>query len=167
MTHSIREYTNADIDGIKECLIELQDFERLMDPNRLKGMEIAHEYLEHLLKVCTEGKGKLFVVEIDGSIIGMISIYIEEDTRHIRKSKKFATITDLIVLPEYRGRGIMKELVAKAEEYVAEKGIKTVYAHVVAENHGLVEGFARNGFKRFEVVLKKIITNSNSTPPRK
>ncbi len=57
MSHIIREYTQADIEGIKECLVELQDFERLMDPSRLKGMEVAQEYLEHLLKICKDENG--------------------------------------------------------------------------------------------------------------
>lgn len=155
MSHTIREYTHADVEEIKECIVELQEFERLMDPSRLKGMEVAHEYLEHLLKICKEEKGKIFVVEIEGNIVGMISIYMEDDKKHLRKSAKFATISDLIVLPEFRGRGIMKELLNKAEEHAAKKGIKTVYAHVVAENNGLIEGFTRNGFRRFEVILRK------------
>ena len=57
MSHLIRKYTREDTEDIKKCLVELQDFERLMDPKRLEGVRIAHEYLEHLLTLCENGNG--------------------------------------------------------------------------------------------------------------
>ncbi|QQS44573.1 GNAT family N-acetyltransferase [Candidatus Roizmanbacteria bacterium] len=157
MAHIIREYTNHDVDGIKQCLIELQDFERMMDPHRLEGIKIAHEYLEHLLEVCEAGRGKIFVVEIDGNIVGMVSVYIEEDKKHFRKARKFALISDLIVMQEYKDQGIIKELLGKTEEYAKSKQVTSLHAPILKGHDESVNGYLRNGFKEFEIVVRKQI----------
>lgn len=155
MSHIIREYTNQDIEGIKQCLIELQDFERLMDPHRLEGIKVAHEYLEHLLELCEAGRGKIFVVEINGNIVGMISVYIEEDKKHFRKVKRFAYISDLIVMEEYKDQGIIKELLLKAEAYAQSKKVHSIHASILKNHEEAANGYLRNGFKEFEIVVRK------------
>ncbi len=155
MTHILRQYTNNDVEGIKQCLIELQEFERMMDPQRLEGIKVAHEYLEHLLELCEAGCGKIFVVEIDGNIVGMISVYIEEDKKHFRKIKKFAYISDLIVMQEYKNQGIIKELLEKAEEYAKSKEVASINASILKNHDEGLNGYLRNGFKEFEIVVRK------------
>lgn len=158
MNHVIREYTKEDVVGIKECLIELQEFEKMLDPDRLSGIEIAHDYLEHLLTITRQEKGKVFVVEINNEIVGMISIAIEDDIRHFRKAGKVAYISEVIILPEYRDRGIMKELLEKAEEYAKSKQVKTIQTALLAKHAEGIEGFTRNGFSSYEVILHKKIS---------
>ena len=157
MLHVIRKYTKEDVEGIKKCLIELQDFERIMDPNRLQGMEVAHEYLEHLLEIAQQEKGNVFVVEINGNIVGMISVYIEKDHKHFRKVHTFAYISDIFVLPEYRNQGIIKELIEKAEEYAKSKNVHMIQTAVLSDHDENIEGFQRNGFHNFEIILRKQI----------
>ncbi len=157
MTHSIREYNQTDIDVIKECLVDLQEFEKLMDPHRLEGIKIAEDYLAHLLKMCERNKGKIFVVEVNEDIVGMISVVIEEDPKHLRKIKRFATITDLIVIPEYQGNGISKTLIEKAEEYAKSQNVDTIQVHQLSKYEKGLKNYLRNGFSEFEIVLRKKI----------
>ncbi|MBP9690620.1 GNAT family N-acetyltransferase [Candidatus Woesebacteria bacterium] len=158
MTHLIRTYTQTDVDGIKACLVELQDFEKLMDPHRLEGIQVAHTYLEHLLKLCETGHGTIFVVEIDGAIVGMISVYIEDDTKHFRKAKRYAYISDLIVMKEYQDKGITKELLEKAEVYAQSKDVTTIQASILRGHEEGLSGYLRNGFHEFEVRVRKKIS---------
>lgn len=155
MAHIIREYTNQDVEGIKQCIIELQDFERMMDPHRLEGIKIAHEYLEHLLELCEAGRGKIFVVEIQGNIVGMISVYIKENKKHFRKSKSIAYISDLIVMNEFKDQGIIKELLGKAEAYAKSKNVQSMQASILKNHDEGLTGYLRNGFKEFEIVVRK------------
>lgn len=157
MIHTVRQYTNRDVEGIKQCLIELQEFERMIDPNRLEGIKIAHEYLEHLLELCEAGRGRIFVVEIDGTIVGMISVYIEEDKKYFRKARTFAYISDLIVMQEYKDQGIIKELLEKAEEYARTKGVQSIHASILKNHDESLNGYLRNGFKEFEIIVRKQI----------
>jgi len=155
MSHLIREYTNKDIEGIKQCIIELQDFERIMDPHRLEGVKVAHEYLEHLLELCEAGRGKIFVVEISENIVGMISVYIEEDKKHFRKIKRFAYISDLIIMKEYKDQGITRELLSQAEAYAKSKQVTSIHASILKNHDQGLNGYLRNGFKEFEIVVRK------------
>lgn len=155
MSHIIREYTNQDVEGIKSCIVELQEFERLMDPHRLEGIKVAHEYLEHLLEICEAGHGKIFVVEIDENIVGMISMYIEEDKKHFRKTHRFAYISDLIVMKEYQDQGITKELLEKATEYATSKNVSTIHASILKGHEESLAGYLRNGFHEFEIRVRK------------
>lgn len=157
MTHTIREYNKTDIQALKDCIIDLQEFEKLMDPQRLEGMKIAEEYLHHLLEMCEKNKGKIFVVEVKEEIVGMISIVIEEDAKHVRKIKRFATITDLIVMPEYQGKGISKELIQQAETYAKSQNVSTIQVHQLSKYEKGLKNYLRNGFSEFEIVLRKKI----------
>ncbi len=156
--HTIREYTHADVDAVKKVLSELQDFERLLDPHRLPGLEIAHEYLSHLLQLCESSKGKLFVVEVNNEVIGMISVYIESDTKHLRKARSYAYISDLMVLPQYRSEGVTKELLSAAEAYARSHKVHTIQTAVLSEHKEGLSGFARHGYHQFEIILRKHLT---------
>lgn len=157
MSHIIREYTHADINAVKACLNDLQDFHYIMDPHRLTGIEVANEYLGKLLDRCDANKGKIFVVEINQEVVGMIAVIIEEDKINKSRLKKHALITDMIILPEYRGGGISRELISRAEEYVKSKGLSVIQASVLLYNSKALKVYTRNGFTEHEIILRKNI----------
>lgn len=155
MNHLIRPFNHTDVEDIKACLVELQDFERLMDPHRLAGLQVAHDYLQHLLDLCNNEKGMIFVAEKNHSIVGMISVYIEDDHKHFRKMRTFAHIADLIVMKEHKDEGIIKELLEKAEEYAKSKHISSIQATILHSHSEGLAGYLRNGFHEHEVVVRK------------
>ena len=155
--HIIREYTHADIAAVKQCIEELQEYERLMDPHRIEGVKIAHDYLEHLLKVCEQGVGKIFVVEINNEVVGMISVYIEDDKKHCRTSHRFAYISDLIVMKEHKNDGVVKELIETAETYARTQNVSSIQASILKNHEESLQGYFRNGFQEWEIRVRKII----------
>lgn len=155
MSHIIREYTHEDNKSVQQCLVELQNFHSIIDSHRLENVLIANEYLKHLLEKCERNHGKIFVVEIEGSVVGMISIVIQTDTASIRKIKRHAFISDLIILLEYRNRGISKELLKKAEEYAKTKDVSVVETAVLIRNDKALRMYLRNGFHESELILRK------------
>jgi len=157
MSHLIRKYTREDTEDIKKCLVELQDFERLMDPKRLEGVRIAHEYLEHLLTLCENGNGTIFVVEINQQVVGMISIYIENDLKRFRTNYKFAYISDLIVMKEHRTDGVTKDLIDAAEEFAKSKNIDSIHASILKNHNESLSGYLRNGFQEWEIKVRKTL----------
>ncbi len=155
MSYIIREYTNHDVESITSCLVELQEFEQLMDPKRLKNLRIAEEYLQHLLELCKQGKGKIFVVEVNHEVIGMISIYIDHHLRGLKYKEKGAVISDLMILPEYRERGIAKELLERVEEYAKSQQVDYLQSHLFIKHLDGIDLFERNGYHRHEISLRK------------
>lgn len=157
MSHIIREYTHSDIDAVKKCLTDLQDFHHMIDPHRLTGIEVANEYLEKLLAKCEANKGKIFVVEENEGVVGMVAVIIEENKVNKSRLKRHALITDIIILPEYRGRGISKELIATAEEYARSKDVQVIQASILLYNSKALKVYTRNGFTEHEIILRKLL----------
>ena len=155
MAHLIREYTHEDNTAVQQCLVELQNFHRMIDPHRLENATIANEYLKHLLAKCEKNHGKIFVVEINNAVVGMISVVIQPDNASARKIKKHAFISDLIILPEYRNRGISRDLLNKAEEYVKSKKVSVLETTVLIKNDKALRLYLRNGFHESELILRK------------
>jgi hypothetical protein len=62
----IREYDPArDSHAVRERLIELQDFERELDPRMPPGGLVADAYLDLMFHRCVEFDGVVLVADID------------------------------------------------------------------------------------------------------
>src|SRR5215468_5566061 len=67
----IREYDALpDRKALRTCVVELQDFERGLEPTLPKGEEMADRYLAHMLRRCDESLGRVFVADEDGTVVG-------------------------------------------------------------------------------------------------
>ena len=53
----------TDMDGLRDCLIELQDFEREIDPRMPPGKEIADDYIFEMLEDCETCDGAIIVAD--------------------------------------------------------------------------------------------------------
>ena len=60
----IREFDeHKDLNALRACVIELQDFERSLDPRRPSGVDIVDAYIPKLLERCKKCQGKILVAE--------------------------------------------------------------------------------------------------------
>jgi hypothetical protein len=76
MRSNIREYRpECDAQGVRECFIELQNFERSLEPELLEGHVIADAYLAAMFARGDESAGKVFVAEVNGAVIGFVSVW--------------------------------------------------------------------------------------------
>ncbi|HWT01714.1 MAG TPA: GNAT family N-acetyltransferase [Pyrinomonadaceae bacterium] len=152
----IREYETGDAAELRECYVELQDDERLLDPHLRDGQSSAEEYLGYMFRRCSETEGKVFVAEAGGSVVGFVSIWAKILSRAIEEEEyEYAYVSDLVVLRAHRGRGLGRALLGKAEEYAAQRGAKLVRINVHARNgaaRGLYESF---GFRERVIELSK------------
>ena len=97
----------------------------------------------------------LFVAEEDGQTVGVTTFSLEFGIEY----GWWAEMGDLYVLPEHRGRGISRELVAAAEAFLKVRGVAgyqvTVTRHA-RERHDLARYYSRLGFDSEErVILSK------------
>jgi ribosomal protein S18 acetylase RimI-like enzyme len=155
---AIREYETKDAAELRECYVELQDDERLLDPHLRDGQSSAEEYLGYMFRRCSETEGKVFVSEGDGSVVGFVSIWAKIRSRAIEEEEyEYAYVSDLVVLRSHRGRGLGRALLGKAEEYASQLGAKLVRINVHAKNgvaRRLYEGF---GFRERVLELSKTL----------
>jgi GNAT superfamily N-acetyltransferase len=156
----VREFDqDADFDGIRACLIELQDFERRIDPRKPAGDQIAVAYISDALSQCADHHGRIFVAEEKGEIAGYATVLAKMRSGSLDDGNlEFAYLADLVVRAAYRGRGIGRELIAKAETYARDEGAKWLRVCVLAENEGARHLYSTSGFSELYVDFEKDLT---------
>ena len=87
----------------------------------------------------------IWVAEENGRIVGFVAS--DGNWFSKREGKVVGAIHELIVLPEYRNKGIGKALVEKALEYFRSRGLDTAELWVGDENTGAIEFYKKLGFE--------------------
>ena len=62
------------LEGVRKCFVELQDFERSLDPRMPPGVEIVDTYIPYMLNRCKMCWGKILVADVDGEVAGFVTI---------------------------------------------------------------------------------------------
>src|SRR4051812_46015522 len=112
----IREYRSEDERQVEECFIELQEFERRIEPRRVEGKLVAKKYLQHMFEKCAQTQGQVFVLDDNKRIAGFVSVWTKMKVNGlVNEESEVAYISDLIVVADYRGQGWGRALLKRAE----------------------------------------------------
>ena len=162
MTYIIREFEPSDATQVEQCIIELQDFERDLEPDLVAGITISARYLQDMLDECQKKAGKIFVAETHGQVIGFVSVRREPDwDSYLSSITDHAYISDLIVLHTHRGQGIGKTLMQKAEKYAIQLGVTVVKIGVLSRNKPAFHLYEQSGFHSYQIILMKELDNDS------
>ena len=117
---------------------------------------MADAYLAFLLKRCSRASGKVFVAEIGDAVVGFVGVLakvppVEPD----EDQTPYAYISDLVVLPAYRQRGIGLALLQHAEAFARSSGASLLRVGVLVKNRVAGELYGRMGFTGYQVHLVK------------
>ena len=152
----IRSYEPADQEQVERCIIELQNFERALESDRVEGATIARRYLFELLDTCQKQSGQLFVAEVEGQVAGFGCVWLErEPESYLTSLAPYAYISDLVVLPAYRRQGLGSALLAQAEAFAKEQEARALRINVLARNEGAKGVYHQAGFRDYEIRLLK------------
>lgn len=155
LDESIREYRPEDIRQVELCLAELQDFSKLIYENVADG-GIAPRYLQHLLTRCRETNGKIFVVESEGRVVGMVCVYATIKSEALDEEEyEYAYVSDLVILAAHQGKGMGRALLKRAEDHARSQGATLLRIHVLAKNEVARKMYIRCGFDEHVVALQK------------
>jgi len=152
----IREYRPEDVQQVLACQIELQDFLHALEPIILEGKVIAKTYLDFVFARCAETDGKVFVAEVASQIVGFIALWTKVKPEDLDEEPlEYAFISDLVVLPSYRGQRLGRALLQKAEEYARSHGATTLKLEVLAKNDVARNLYKNYGFREYHLLLEK------------
>ena len=152
----IREYRPEDGAQVEQCFIELQEFERSIEPLRAKGRDVSEKYLEFMFKRMVETEGRAFVAELEGRIVGFVCLWLHiTENEAVNVPGEYAYVSDLVVMPECRGRRLGYELLKKAEEYAVSRGATRLKLGVLARNSVARRLYEKFGFRDSEVYMSK------------
>ena len=151
----IREYKPEDRGSVEKCILQLNQEEYNRRPEYWADPETSIvAYVEYLLKDADKNQGKVFVSEIEGSIIGCINVVIHTDDSPDVKIKEWAYVTDAVVLEEYRNQGIGEQLFKAAENYTRECGMEWISLNVSLGNPAL-SFYEKHGYTQRMIKLDK------------
>ena len=160
----IREYRTEDSGQVEECFIELQESERQIEPRRVGGKIVAKKYLQFMFDKCAQTGGRVFVLEDDGRVVGFVSVWARLKVNGlINEEAEVAYVSDLIVIAAYRGRGLGRALLQRAEDYAVAQGATTLNIGVLAENTGARRLYNDFGFRENKVELTKTLPPAGKT----
>lgn len=154
----IREYKEKDEKAFKQSIIDLQNYECAFDPEMLSGEETVDAWFRHVLEENKEKDGRIYIAENNKKAIGFISLRIESKGDEILlPSIRCVFITDFIIQKEFRGKGVGKLLLAKADEYAKERNIPYVKLSVFSKNSNAVEMYHKLGFIDHDTAMLKTV----------
>ncbi len=144
------------LEGVQACLIELQDFERLLDPRLPSGAEIVDDYIPRMLDRCTMCNGRVLVAELNEEVAGFVTILAKVKSEEIEEGEiEYGLVSDVVVASKYRKRGIGRKLLEAAESYAKSNGVRWLRIGVLAENHSADGLYDSMGFKRLYIEREK------------
>jgi ribosomal protein S18 acetylase RimI-like enzyme len=152
----IRHAGPADRAALRGGIIELQEFERQFTDTRRPGEAMADAYLAWMEAEVSRG-GAILVAEIDGVFVGFAACQLREVDfiAETADSNRFGSISDICVLPAWRGRRIAGLLLGAAERHLAPLGVSRVRINVLARNRSARQAYENAGFVAYEVLYEK------------
>ncbi len=131
----IRNYRSDDAEVVRQCVVELQDFERTIDPRLRTGEAMADAYCQQMHDRCRRAEGRIFVAEREGAVVGFVTVFAREPFTELDEPPgTFAFIGALFVLAPHRKRGIGRALVAHAEAFARSMGARELRLGVLRAN---------------------------------
>ena len=136
--------------------MELQEFERTIEPALPAGTAMADAYLAYILDRCREYRGKVFVAEVDRRVVGFVCVWAGvPPTEPDEPPMEYAYISDLVILTPFRQRGLGRALLGRAEGYAREQQARVIRIGVLAQNVIARQLYLDMGFTERRIELSK------------
>lgn len=149
----------AHLPGVQACLIELQDFERALDPRMPSGAEIVDDYIPRMLNRCMHCQGKIFVAEVGEQVVGFATILSKVKSEEIEDGEiEYGLVSDLIVASRFRKRGVGKKLLEAVESFARSNKVRWLRIGVLAKNHVADGLYDSLGFRKLYIEREKDLT---------
>jgi ribosomal protein S18 acetylase RimI-like enzyme len=157
---SVRLAQASDKAALRAAVVELHEVEGRFHDSRRPGEETADAYLAWMLAEAAPD-GAVFVAEAGGVFAGFAAGWIvqEDYIEETPDSNRFGYISDVCVLPAFRGRRIAARLVEALEVRLSLNGIKRIRLSALAANKAARTSYERLGYAAYEIVYEKAAPN--------
>lgn len=152
---SYREWTEADTPEVRRLVGELHEAMRPYDENYPPAPAIIDAYFAYLVGEVADTSGTFMLAEDDGRPIGFVCIFgLMGPFSPDEDPTKYTFVSDLYVDPAYRGHGIGKALLARAEAYAKRLGAPRIELAVHAGNAAMAL-YTHQGYRQRLVIMTK------------
>ena len=117
-----------------------------------KGPVRERAYIEKLIN---DQKTGFFLAELDGELMGLIQGTIwESPAIPIMSNEQYGMIENLVVMSEYRRKGVGKELFNKLNDWFVSNGIYDIRLNVFEFNQEAISFYKKLGFLNYSRRMK-------------
>jgi ribosomal protein S18 acetylase RimI-like enzyme len=154
----VRPASLRDQPQLRRAVIEIQEHERRLHATRLPGEQVADAYLAWLQQQAAE-TGAVLIAEVRRVFAGFVAGWIEEENNvaETPDSNRYGYVSDIYVLPAYRGRRIAWRLLQMLEQHFRGAAISRMRIRSLATNKSALASYRHAGFVEYEVVCEKTI----------
>lgn len=146
MTTIVDFATAADLPAMADLLHELFTLESDFQPERDKQLRGLHLILD------TPALGQLFVLRVDGKVVGMANALITVSTA---LGTPVVLLEDVIVSKAQRGDGLGRRLVEQVFDWAKAQGMGRVTLLADEHNAPALAFYAKLGFEKSAMVVRR------------
>jgi GNAT superfamily N-acetyltransferase len=159
LTISIRQARlPADEPAILSFIAGLQDYESVFEPDRRRDVDYVVEHWRELQHRCAERHGIFLLAEEDEKPVGWAFAHdvpghlfvLEHERRH-------GNLAELYVVPQARGRGHGRGLIAGCEAWALERGHKLLTVGVLSANARAIRSYEGTGYLPYTLILRRYL----------
>lgn len=156
-TISVREARfPADRPAILSFIDGIQQFENPIEPDRRVDARVAEDYFAEIPQLAA--KGAIFIAEEAGKALGWVLVYRDSNELYVLEEERaIATIRELYVDAQARGRGVGQMLIGACEDWARGQRLKVVMIGVLAGNERALRIYRSAGFSPYALQLRKYV----------
>ena len=126
---------------------------------RLPGELVADAYLEWLQRHADTAAGTMLVAESDSAFVAFVVGWIEvaDIITETPDSNRFGYVSDLCVVPAFRGQRIAEQLLTAIERHFRQAGVVRIRINALAANRSARVSYERAGYAPYEVLHEKVL----------
>ena len=154
---NIRTAGKADIEEIVALNDEVHDIHVRLFPDVFKPTEAA-TLTEWFASWIDDNDTIILVAEDASGLVAYLTLRKEERPAHLfAHSRRCAYIDQVCVTERYRGKGLFRALLGKAEDIARDWGMSRLELDVWSENEQAKTAFIRCGFQTYNEKMKLAI----------
>jgi ribosomal protein S18 acetylase RimI-like enzyme len=145
---------SADLRDLERLLVFEQaiiESERPFDATIRDGTGVRYYDLAALL---SSPDAEVVVAELGSETIGSGFARIERSESYL-KHDEHSYLGFMYVVPEHRGRGINKKIIAALEKWSVSKGVTEMQLEVYVDNAGAIRAYEKSGYSRLILTMRK------------
>ncbi len=150
----------AHLPALRELVIELQDYERQLDPRLPSGASIVDQYIPQMLQRCKQAIGQILIAEVDGEVAGFATILSRVSSGELEDGDiEYGLIADLVVAPSFRRQGLGQRLLEAGEDFARSKNVRWLRIGVLNRNQAAMDLYTAQGFSVLFSEMEKQLCN--------
>jgi GNAT superfamily N-acetyltransferase len=136
----------------------LQDYEAGFEPDRRRDPNFAAEHWRELQHRCAERHGTMLIAEHDGKAVGWAFAHDDKaEVFVVEAERRHGFLAELYVVPEARGNGLGRALIAACETWARVRGHKLLTVGVLARNARAIRSYEGAGYDPYVTIMRRYL----------